>query len=115
MKKTYFTSLLTIMMVAALSVGFASCSSDDDSATIPSGSYIEEDGHESELFSLVVNGNTIRWTCTVYGKVASVVDYTYTINGNQITLVSPKSGSETLYFKINGNKITIGEITYVKQ
>ncbi|MBR5655133.1 MAG: hypothetical protein IKW98_00395 [Prevotella sp.] len=108
---------MTIFMVAIMSVSFMSCSSDDDdnAVVIPSGTYIEENGDEGELFTLVVNGNNVRWTCTVYGKVESVVDYTYTINGNQITLVSSKYGKETLYFNQKGNRITIGEITYIKQ
>ena len=108
---------MTIIMVTIMSIGYISCSSDDDNSSdiIPSGTYIEENGNESELFSLIVNGNNIRWTCTVYGKVDSIIDFTNTIKDNQITLVSSKYGSETQFYNRKGNRITIGEITYIKQ
>ena len=115
--KKFFLNWLPFFMVAIMSINFLSCSSNDDdeiTSVIPSGTYIEENGDERELFSLVVNGKNVRWTCTVYGKVVSIVDYTYTIEGNQITLVS-KNGTETMYYKQDGNRITIGEITYIKQ
>ena len=99
-----------------MSISLVSCSSDNDDSPelIPSGTYIEENGHESELFSLVVNGNNVHWTCTSYGKVTSEEDFTYTIKDNQITTVS-KHGTETYYYKRDGRRITIGEITYIKQ
>ncbi|MBQ9677465.1 MAG: hypothetical protein IJV44_04940 [Prevotella sp.] len=116
MKKFQF-SVFAMMIMALVCLGFTSCSSDDDESSdiIPSGTYIEENGDEAELFSLLVNGNNVRWTCTVYGKVESVIDYTYTIKGNIITMVSSKYGTETTSYKRNGNRIIIGEITYIKQ
>lgn len=113
MKKIYQFSMLALIIM--LSLSFSACSSDDDvSEVIPAGTYIEENGNEAELFSFVASGNTIRWTCTVYGEVESVIETTYTINKNQITVVS-KEGTETGYYKRDGKRVTIGEITYIKQ
>lgn len=110
--------LMAIMMIAMLSFGMTSCSSDDssdDDSLIPAGTYVEENGDESELFSLIVKGNNIRWICTRYGEVIQQEDYTYSIKGNEITVVSQYNETATGYYKRNGKRITIGEITYIKQ
>ena len=113
MKRIYLTLITFAMIIATLNI--TSCSKDDDGAeVIPAGSYIEENGRESELFSFVASGNTVRWTCTVYGKIDSVIDYTYSIKDGIITMTS-KNGTETAYYSRNGNRVTIGEITYIKQ
>lgn len=65
-------------------------------------------------YCFVASGNTVRWTCTFYGKIDSVIDYTYTIKNGIITMVS-KNGTQTAYYNRNGNRVTIGEITYIKQ
>ena len=72
MKRIYLTLITLVVLFTALSL--TSCiKSDDNEEIIPAGTYIEENGHESELFSFVASGNTVRWTCTVYGKVDSVI------------------------------------------
>ena len=114
MKRIYLTMISLVVMVTALSLTSCSKSDDNNEELIPAGTYIEENGHESELFSFVASGNTVRWTCTVYGKVDSVIDYTYTIKDGKITMVS-KNGTQTAYYNRNGNRVTIGEITYIKQ
>ena len=114
MKRIYLTLISLVVMVTALSLASCSKSDDNNEELIPAGTYIEENGHESELFSFVASGNTVRWTCTVYGKVDSVIDYTYTIKDGKITMVS-KNGTQTAYYNRNGNRVTIGEITYIKQ
>ena len=114
MKKIYLFSLMALITMMSFTFSACSSSDDDGSEVIPAGTYIEENGIEAELFSFVASGNTVRWTCTVYGKVEAVVDYTYTINKNQITMVS-KNGTETAYYKRDGKRVTIGDITYIKQ
>ena len=114
MKRIYLFSVMALIAMMSLTISACSNSDDDSSEVIPAGTYIEENGHESELFSFVASGNTIRWTCTVYGKVTSVMEGTYTINKNQITIVT-KDGTDTGYYKRDGKRVTIGEITYIKQ
>lgn len=105
-------------MALAMPFMYSCSSSSDDNEdvleVIPPGYYVEENGDERELFSFVVNGNYVRWTCTVYGKVEEVIDYYYVIHGNKITLSSTEK-NVTLDYKRNGNRVTIGEITYIKQ
>ena len=102
------------------SKGFSGCSNNNDdepnsySTTLPEGTYIEENGIESELFSIVVKGNNIQWTCTVYGVVDSTINYTYTLEGSVITIYSDK-GKETGYYNKTKQSITFGEITYIKK
>ena len=114
MKRIYLTLISLVVLFTALSLTSCSKSDDNNEELIPAGTYIEENGHESELFSFVASANTVRWTCTVYGKVDSVIDYTYTIKDGKITMVS-KNGTQTAYYNRNGNRVTIGEITYIKQ
>ena len=115
MKKERISRFVIYMMIALFSVATVSCSSDDESDTlIPEGTYVEENGHESELFTLTVKGNTIHWVCTVYGVVESEIDYVYVIKGNQIT-ATYNGIPETVFYKRDGKRITIGEITYIKQ
>lgn len=109
---------MAIMMIAMLSFGMTSCSSDDsndDDSLIPAGTYVEENGDESELFTLIVKGNNIRWICTCYGEVIHKEDYTYTIKGHEIIVRYDNYETETVYYNRSGKRITIGEITYIKQ
>lgn len=116
MKKKMY--LIAMMMIAMLSFGMTSCSSDDsndDDSLIPAGTYVEENGDERELFTLVIRGNNIHWICTSYGKVIHEEDYTYTIKGHEIIVRYDNYETETAYYNRNGKRITIGEITYIKQ
>ena len=116
MKKERLLHVVIFMMTALFSVASMSCSSDDDEndTLIPAGTYVEENGHESELFTITVKGNTIHWVCTVFGVVESEIDYVYVIKGNQIT-ATYNGIPETVYYKRDGKRVTIGEITYIKQ
>lgn len=104
------------MMITLFSIGNVACSRDeeDSDTLIPEGTYVEENGRESELFTIIVKKNTIHWVCTVYGVVDSEIDYTYVIKGNQIT-ATYNGKSETVFYKRDGKRVTIGEITYIKQ
>jgi hypothetical protein len=116
MKKERISRFVIFLMIALFSVATVSCSSNDDESEtlIPAGTYVEENAHESELFTLTVEGNTIHWVCTVYGVVESEIDYVYVIKGNQIT-ATYNGIPETVFYKRDGKRITIGEITYIKQ
>ncbi|MBR6077424.1 MAG: hypothetical protein IKP63_03630 [Paludibacteraceae bacterium] len=104
----------TITLLAITAFGLTACSNDDKDELIPEGTYIDEDMDPYELFTLNVKGNTIIWTCTSYGEIEELVEYTYEIKGNKITTTS-KYGTETFKYSHNGNNIVIGEITYIKQ
>ncbi len=106
--------LLVVMMMPLV----ASCGSDcesSDSNIIPSGTYIEENGKESELFTMVINGYNIKVTITRYGEVWKYFQGTYTISGNTIKIKTSDGNIEEGYFKMSGNRVTIGEITYIRQ
>jgi hypothetical protein len=111
----YFIAILTMIM---LSISNISCSSDDNDknnpTVIPSGTYVEENGDPSELFTMVVNGYNIKVTITQNGEVWQTFEGTYKINGNTINIVT-SSGTESGYFYMSDNRVTIGEITYIKQ
>ena len=82
------------------------------------GSYIEEDGDESELFTLVVNGENIFMIVTVYGQVVGAHEFTYNLDGDVITLHPRANDSlydemETAYFDKNSGRITWDGITYI--
>lgn len=63
MTKKYFSNLLTMLMVAMLSFGFASCSSDDD--------------------EVVKTTYTLKWNTATYG-VDDVTLFEYTESGDKI-------------------------------
>lgn len=107
-----------MLLIAIMSVSLMSCGSDDDdssSTMIPSGTYIEENGHESELFTMVVSGYHLKVTITKYGKVWKTYEGTYKISGNTMTITMADGTTESGYFSMNGNRVTIGEIHYIKQ
>ncbi|MBP3466800.1 MAG: hypothetical protein J6K01_04215 [Paludibacteraceae bacterium] len=104
----------TITLLAITAFGLTACSNDDKDELIPEGTYIDEDMDPYELFTLNVKGNTMIWTCTSYGEIEEIVEYTYEIKGNKITCIS-EYGTETSNYSRKGNKITLGEITYIKQ
>lgn len=87
-------------------------------SALPTGSYIEEDGDESELFTLVVNGENIFMIVTVYGQVVGAHEFTYNLDGDVITLHPRANDSlydemETAYFDKNSGRITWDGITYI--
>ena len=94
-----------------------SCGSDEDdssSVVIPSGTYIEENGKAVELFTMVINGYHIKITITEYGKVLKTYEGTYKISGNTITIVLSDGKTENTNFSMNGNRVTIGDIHYIR-
>lgn len=117
MYKKNLIHLLAIMMATMLSLGFTSCSSDDDETytSIPSGTYIEENGDPIELFTMVISGYQIKITITQNGNVWKSFEGKYKIDGNTIYITNSSGETESNYFKMSGNRVTIGEITYIKQ
>lgn len=117
MKKSFWSILVLVVLALPM---IAACGSDDDNgvsdaAMIPSGKYIEENGLPKELFSMVVDGHNITITVTVNGIVTDSWKGTYRISGNTITLSFSDGTSETVNFSMSGGKVTIGEITYIRQ
>ena len=119
MNRKSLLHFMTILMVTMLSMGVISCSKDnneEETTMIPSGTYVEENGYPEELYTMVVNGNNIKITIYNYDKVEKIFECSYTISGNSITLYNKETHeSESGYFSMNGNRVTIGEITYIKQ
>ena len=50
-----------------------------------------------------------------YGKVWKTFEGTYKISGNTITITMADGTTESDYFSMSGNRVTIGEIHYIKQ
>ena len=100
MNKKYFWSLLTFMMVAMLSVGFASCGSDDEdgggSGSSVSGLYYYETGVGSRTAYNFVSSNTVE----IYGQMSQ--DRNDTWAGNKGTSFPLRSG----WYYWEGNKST---------
>lgn len=115
MKKLKIWSMMMLMtMVLPL---MAACGSDDNddgsSIFIPNGTYVEEYGVEMELFTMYINGNSIKIVITQYGQERKKYVGTYKISGNTIRITTSE-GIESYSFKMSGNRVTIGDITYIK-
>ena len=108
------------MLIALILPTIFACGSDDssdemDSVAIPSGTYVEENGTPEELYTMVVNGYNITITVTENGRVKDSWSGTYRISGNTITITMSNGTTDSAYFRMNGNKVTIGDITYIKK
>ena len=118
MKRKKIISMLMLMALILLTT-FACGSYDSsdgiDSVAIPSGTYVEENGTPEELFTMVVNGYNITITTTMHGSVMDSWSGTYRISGNTITITMSDGTTDKAYFRMNGNKVTIGDITYIKK
>ena len=108
------------MLVVLTLPMFVACGSDDesgvsDSIMIPSGKYVEENGLAVELYSMVVDGHNITITVTNNGSVEQSWKGTYRISGNTIILTLSDGTTDSTNFSMNGEKVTIGDITYIRQ
>ena len=138
-KKNCLLSLLAMIMVAMLSVGFASCGSDDDDEEM-SGSFLVGEWHECETdgtllndatesevhhMKLYSNGNGDYWSISK-GKEDELkfsFKYSYSLNGSNgimtTTITSSSRPSivgevETASFTIENGILHLGEIYYKK-
>ena len=110
-----WSMIMLVVMALPMMVACGSDSEDDYDATIiPSGTYVEENGREKELYTLVVEGSSLKITVTEYGKVTRVYSGTYRIKKDTI-YITMSEGTESGYFSMSGNRVTIGEITYIRQ
>ena len=118
-KKSIIWSMLAIIMVAMLSVGFAACGDDDDNGGI-SGIWKGQDGRET--LTLIFNsGYSGTWIMTYEDKYSGTETtngtFTYTMVDNNKAIVSVNvpdewySGKRTgiAYAVIEGNKLTLYE------
>lgn len=114
MKKKFFWSMLTFLMVAIVSVGFVSCGGDDDDkngggSSSVSGLYYYENGGGSRTAYYFVNGNTVE----TYGDLTQ--DRNATWRGNKGTSFPLRSGwyywegnKHTYSYHIVGDMVVIG-------
>lgn len=93
MKKKNLLHLMTIMMVALLSFGFTSCSSDDDEedngySTSILGSWQTEDENFSEELSFNANGTCTELLEMKGMSLAAKMRYsgTYNVKGDKLTI-----------------------------
>ncbi len=110
MKKNCLWSLLTIIMVAMLSVGFASCGSDDDEGggSGVSGLYYYENGGGSRTAYNFVSSNTVE----IYGDLTRNSEARWL--GNKGTSFPLRSG----WYYWEGNKHTysyhiVGDMVFI--
>ena len=124
MKKNYFWSLLAIMLAAMLSFSFTSCSDDDDetvsnTSLVGTWYYLSEDEKsdngwnsadvsvftESTRAYYIIEKKSGEWKLDPSPEM-----YTYTLDGNKMSLTAAKDG-ESFEVKIafHGNSLTITE------
>lgn len=110
MNKKFFMSILAIIMVAVLSVGFTSCGDDDDEVnaeallgvwrnTYDNGGYWQYTFHANNKFDAVETG---------YGQ-PYYMGGTYNVNGNKLTLTFSQGdgGTYTYTFKIKETELML--------
>lgn len=120
MKKKNFMFLMAAMMVAMLSVGFASCGSDDDDNS-PSGNDLvtkaigtwmctssTDSAMGYSIDGLMVGKEVTIKSNGTYTSTAETFGYsgTYTIKGNTITAKSKDGATFMVNVTISGDKMT---------
>lgn len=126
-KKEFFWSLLTVMMVAMLSVGIVSCSKDDkNDESNPSskviGTWSVRDGNESLTLTFKSGGvgtSTYKYYSSYSGMETETETFTYEMEDESKGIILMEyydsySGYQTdiVYFEIRGNKMYIYEEDY---
>lgn len=118
-KKNIFFSLLTMIMAAVLSVGFVSCSDDDDKKSnseggITGSSWVTDDGHLIINFNKNNTGTIVEKSYYSDSKTTSTFTYTMTSKTEGMMVVkeydySNGSGysNEIYYFEIRGQILYI--------
>ncbi len=107
MNKKIFMSLLSIMMVAMLSVCFVSCGDDDDDNNPLVGTwYYSENGNYYEISFY----SDLRFIC-ITTKSGKRETYTgpYRVNGNQLTIFWEDDDVATYTFSISNNTLRLIE------
>lgn len=119
MKKNIFLFLLVMTIMASFSIGFSSCSSDDDGEgndvknTIL-GTWEETDYTDGTWqWTFNTNGNGICNVVSTYQDYS--FNFTYTLNGNVLTISGKENGkpySDTYSITFSSDKKTM---TWVEQ
>lgn len=122
-QKSIIWSVLAIMMVAMLSVGFAACGSDDDdSGSGVVGTWSGKDGRDQLTLTFNSGGTGIyvsRYDDSYSGMETDTGSFTYTMEGSSKGVIMLRdydsySGYQTeiLYFVIEGKTMSIYEDYY---
>lgn len=131
MKKIFSFSMLSIIIMTALCVGFTSCGDDDDDGNAAVGTWVAEHKNDSYKFNFKSNGRgTIiyKYEDSYSGTETQSFKFSYSMTGKKegiITLedtlddsVNSYSGSSKthLYFVVQGEKMVIYyDINYKQQ
>lgn len=118
MKRKFFWSMLTFMMVTVLCVGFASCGDDDDDGTnIAVGTWVKQEGRRSYTLTFRSNGNgtmIYKYEDSYSGTETDSEKFSYTITGNNKGIITfdyydsySGSSKEVIYFVIDGKHMAL--------
>lgn len=123
-QKGILWSMLAIIMVAMLSIGFVACSSDDDddSSNGVVGTWSGQEGREYITLTFNSNGSG-NWSSRYYDSYSGMEtekgSFTYKMDGQSKGVITIKeydsySGYDTehMYFEINGKKMYLYEKGY---
>ena len=123
-QKGILWSMLTIMMVAMLSVGFAACGGDDgdDSGNSVVGTWSGKDGKHQLTLTFSNNGSgtyIARYNDSYSGMETETGSFTYTMEGSSKGMIILKyydsyygNATEILYFVIEGKTMSLYEDDY---
>ena len=117
-QKSILWSMLAIMMVAMLSVGFSACSKDDDSGVV--GTWSGRDGTYQITFTFSKNGSGTyisRNDDSSSKKGTEAGPFTYTIEASSkgskgMIIINDDGDTEILYFVIEGKTMSVYEGYY---
>ena len=113
-KNNYFLHLLAIMMVAVMSLGIASCGSDDDDDSSSNaqlvGLWYENDGDYIHAFCFNADGTGWEGEWRV-GSNEKHSARTWKVDGNRLLIYNAKDGdlADDFYYSISsdGKKLTL--------
>lgn len=96
MRKTSLFQLMTILMVTLLSLGFASCGSDDDDSVDSSGNGTiigtwEETDYTDGTWQWTFNSNG-KGSCKVTNKTTYSFSFDYILNGSSLKISGYEDG-----------------------
>lgn len=121
-QKSILWSMLVMMMVAMLSVGFAACGDDDDDDPSVVGTWSGRDGKDQLTLTFSSNGTgtyIARYNDSYSGMETETGSFTYTMEGSSKGIIILKYydsyyGNETeiLYFVIEGKTMSLYEDDY---
>ena len=118
-KNGFFWSMLAILMVTMLSVGFVACGSDDDDSSNPNsvvGTWVGHGtgGDSDDFITVTFNSNNtgviVAQAMGSYGLETISSNFTYVMEGlDRGKLVA---SGDTFYFIFAGNQMTIADNSY---